>query len=98
VEATRTIANLRSHVEREMERRKNFRVLTRVVPITMASHAAKIWKICVRTYKPLPYSCLKGQGIIVNTDVVRVTRCKWIICFGYVIKVLWLSIYFIILC
>ena len=48
VEATKTIANLRIHVEREMERIKNFRILTGVVPITIASQASKIWKICVR--------------------------------------------------
>ena len=34
VEATKTIANLRIHVEKEMERIKNFRILTGVVPIT----------------------------------------------------------------
>ena len=48
VEATKTIANLRIHVEREMERIKNFGILTGVVPITMASQASKIWKRCVR--------------------------------------------------
>ena len=48
VEATQIIANLRIHVEREMERIKNFGILTGVVPITMASQASKIWKICVR--------------------------------------------------
>ena len=48
VEATKTIANLRIHVEREMERIKNFWILTGVMPITMASYASKIWKICVR--------------------------------------------------
>ena len=48
VEATKTIANLRIHVEREMERIQNIRILTGVVPITMASYASKIWKICVR--------------------------------------------------
>jgi len=36
------------HIEREMERNKNFRILTGVVPITIASQASKIWKICVR--------------------------------------------------
>ena len=48
VEAPTTIANLRLHDEREMERIKNFRILTGVVPITMASYASNIWKICVR--------------------------------------------------
>ena len=52
----KTIANLRIHVEREMEGIKNFRILTRVMPITMASQASKIWKIYVRLtnlYPPL---------------------------------------------
>ena len=40
VEATKTIANLSIHVEREMERIKNFRILTWVVPITIASQAS----------------------------------------------------------
>ena len=48
VEATKTIANLSIHAEREIERIKNFRVLTGVVPISIASQASKIWKICVR--------------------------------------------------
>ena len=49
--ATKTIANLRIHVEREMERIKNFRILTGVMPITMASQ-----DMCP-THKPLPNAC-----------------------------------------
>ena len=45
---TRKIANLRIHVERQMERIKNFRILQGIMPITMASQSSKIWKICVR--------------------------------------------------
>lgn len=48
VEATKTIANLRIHVERQMERIKNFRIVQGVVPITMANQMSKIWKTCVR--------------------------------------------------
>ena len=47
VEATKTITNLRIHVEKEMKRIKNFRILTGVVPITLASQASKSCKICV---------------------------------------------------
>ena len=42
VEATQNIANLSIHAEREMKRIKNFRILTWVVPITIASQASKI--------------------------------------------------------
>ena len=38
----KTIANLSIHAEREMKRIKNFRILTWVVPITIASQASKI--------------------------------------------------------
>lgn len=48
VETTKSIANLRIHVEREMERIKNFRIVQGTMPITMSSQATKIWKICVR--------------------------------------------------
>lgn len=48
VEQTRNIANLRIHVERQMERIKNFRILHGVLPITMSPQMTKIWKICVR--------------------------------------------------
>ena len=34
--------------KQQMERIKNFRILTGVVPITMVSQASKIWKIYVR--------------------------------------------------
>lgn len=47
IEETRRIANLRIDVERAMERVKNFRILQGTMPITMASQASKIWKICV---------------------------------------------------
>ena len=57
VEATKTIANLRIHVGREMERIKNFRILTGVMPITMASQASKIWKIYVRLTNLSPTAC-----------------------------------------
>ena len=42
VKATKTIANLRIHVEREMKGIKNVRVLTGVMPITMASQARNL--------------------------------------------------------
>jgi hypothetical protein len=46
VEKTRRIANLRMHVERHMERVKNFRILQGVMPITMSKNVTKIWRLC----------------------------------------------------
>lgn len=48
VKKTKDIANTRIHVERQMERIKNFRILQGIMPITMAPRASIIWKICVR--------------------------------------------------
>ena len=48
VHDTRKIANLRIHVERQMERIKNFRILQGNMPLTMSGQASKIWKICAR--------------------------------------------------
>lgn len=59
VEATKSIASLRIHVEREMERIKNFRIIQGIMPITMASQASKIWKLCVRLTNLLPPLVLK---------------------------------------
>ncbi|XP_046550060.1 uncharacterized protein LOC124259883 [Haliotis rubra] len=47
VNVTKKIASLRIHVERQMERIKNFRILQGTIPITMASQVTKIWHICV---------------------------------------------------
>ena len=47
VEETRRIANLRIDVERAMERVKNFRILSGVIPLTMSKRVSKILKICV---------------------------------------------------
>ncbi len=46
VEETRRIANLRIHIERAMERIKNFRILQGNLPITLSGQATKIWKLC----------------------------------------------------
>lgn len=48
VNITKDIANLRIHVERQMERIKNFCILSGVMPITMAKQASKVWKLCAR--------------------------------------------------
>ena len=48
VKQTQQIANLRIHVERQMERIKNFRILQGIMPITMSNQVSKIWKLCVR--------------------------------------------------
>jgi hypothetical protein len=42
VEQTRRIANLRIHVERAMERIKNFRIIQGVMPISMSERVSKI--------------------------------------------------------
>ena len=47
VTATHDIANVRIHLERQMERIKNFRIVQGIMPITMASQSSKIWKTCV---------------------------------------------------
>ena len=54
VKKTKDIANLRIHVEREMERIKNFRILQGIMPITMAPRATSVWKICVYLTALLP--------------------------------------------
>ena len=46
VEETRRIANMRIHIERAIERVKNFRILQGNVPITLSGQASKIWKLC----------------------------------------------------
>ena len=58
--ATRDIANLRIHVERQMERVKNFRIVQGVMPITMASQSSKIWKLCVRLTNLQPQLVLRN--------------------------------------
>ena len=59
VEETRTIANLRIHVERQMERIKNFNILKTVIPINMAHQVSKIWKLCARLTNLQPPLVLK---------------------------------------
>lgn len=54
VEATKSIANLRIHVEREMERIKNFNIVQGTMPITMSAQVTKIWKICASLTNLLP--------------------------------------------
>lgn len=48
VQNTRDIANARIHVERQMERIKNFRIVQGVMPITMSKRASKVWKLCAK--------------------------------------------------
>ena len=43
---TRQIASVRIHVERAIERIKNFNILRQVIPNTMAEDINKIWKVC----------------------------------------------------
>jgi hypothetical protein len=46
VEETRRIANLRIHVERQMERTKNFRILQGVIPITSHNMISDLFQLC----------------------------------------------------
>ena len=43
---TRQIASVRIHVERAIERIKNFNILRQVIPNTMVEYINKIWKVC----------------------------------------------------
>ena len=43
---TRQIALVRIHVERAIERIKNFNILTQIIPNTIAEDINKIWKEC----------------------------------------------------
>lgn len=43
---TRQIASVRIHVERAIERIKNFNILRQVIPNTMVEDINKIWKVC----------------------------------------------------
>lgn len=63
VRETKNIANLRIHVERQMERIKNFRILQGVMPITMSHQATKIWKTCTRLTNLQPPLVLKQTEI-----------------------------------
>lgn len=54
---TREIAHLRIHVERQMERIKNFHIFECVMQLSMASQCSKIWKICVALTNLLPPLC-----------------------------------------
>ena len=43
---TRQIASVRIHVERAIERIKNFNILRQIIPNTMAEDINKICKVC----------------------------------------------------
>ena len=43
---TKDIASLRIHVDRQMERIKNFRILQGNIPISQGRHICKVFKIC----------------------------------------------------
>ena len=47
VQKTKDIANSRIHLEREIKRIKNFRILQGIIPITMAPRVSNIWKIWI---------------------------------------------------
>lgn len=43
---TRDVASVRIHVERAIERVKNYNILTQIIPNSMAEDLNKIWKVC----------------------------------------------------
>ena len=45
-DATRQIALVRIHVERAIEKIKNYKILKQIVPNSMAEDLNKIWKVC----------------------------------------------------
>ena len=45
-EETRDAASVRIHVERAIERVKNYNILTQITPNSMAEDLNKIWKVC----------------------------------------------------
>ena len=47
VQKTKEIANLRIHVERAINRIKNYRILKRTLSITMRQHVDEIVLVCV---------------------------------------------------
>ena len=63
VESTRRIANLRIHVERAMERIKNFRIINGVVPISLHDKISKIvFIVCALcNLMPPPITCTVRQ-------------------------------------
>ena len=50
-EKTKEVANLRIHVERAINRLKEFNILKNVVPINMLTHADSIVKTCAALCK-----------------------------------------------
>ena len=46
VEQSRRLARVRIHVERMMERLKNFRILAGILPLSLVPHADNILMIC----------------------------------------------------
>ena len=46
VEQTRRLAQIRIHVERAMERKKNFSIISGILPMTLVPHKDNITTIC----------------------------------------------------
>lgn len=46
VEMTKKIARHRIHVERAINRIKNFKLVSRIIPITLFANINEIWSVC----------------------------------------------------
>ena len=54
---TRKIASLRIHVERAIGRIKQYRILSSVIPLSIASFVDNIWFAVLLLYFTPPFSC-----------------------------------------
>ena len=54
---TRRIASLRIHVERAMERIKNYHILDRTIPVSLTNVAEQIFTICALLANFMPPLC-----------------------------------------